>query len=118
MKSIRKASSRGVSRRRFLQTSALAAGAVTFGVPTLLRAANLNSQLNIACIGAMGKGQSDTNCCDTENIVALCDVDSERCAPQRAKYASAKFYTDYRKMLDEMGKGIDAVTVSTPDHFH
>jgi hypothetical protein len=107
-----------LSRRNFIKTTALAAGAVTFGVPTLLRAANLNSQLNIASIGAMGKGQSDTNCCDNENIVALCDVDSERCAPQRAKYSGAKFYTDYRKMLDEMGKGIDAVTVSTPDHFH
>src|ERR1700690_270032 len=118
MKSQRKSLSGAVSRRRFLQTSALAAGAVTFGVPTLLRAANLNSKLNIAAIGVMGKGQSDTNHCDTENIVALCDVDSARCAEQRSKYAQAAFYTDYRKMLDEMGKGIDAVMVSTPDHFH
>ena len=108
----------GLSRRHFIKTTTLAAGAITFGVPTLLRAANLNGKLNIASIGAMGKGQSDTNCCDTENIVGLCDVDSERCAPQRKKYPDAKFYTNYRQMLDEMGKSIDAVTVSTPDHFH
>jgi hypothetical protein len=107
-----------MNRRRFLQTSALAAGAVTFGVPTLLRAANLNSKLNIACIGVMGKGESDTNHCSGENIVALCDVDAARCAKQREKYSSAKFYQDYRKLFDEMAGGFDAVTVSTPDHMH
>jgi len=106
------------NRRDFLKATTLTTGAVVFGVPTLLRAQNLNSKLNIASIGAMGKGESDTNCCDTENIVALCDVDSKRCAKQLEKYPGAKFYQDYRKMLDEMGKGIDAVTVSTPDHFH
>jgi hypothetical protein len=118
MKSIRETSSRGLSRRRFLQTTTLAAGAVTFGVPTLLRGANLNSKLNIASVGVMGKGQSDTDHCSSENIVALCDVDADRCAKQRAKYPDAKFYQDYRKMFEEMGSGIDAVTVSTPDHMH
>jgi len=96
----------------------LAAGALAFGVPTLLRGANLNSKLNIAAIGAMGKGQSDTDHCNSENIVALCDVDAERCASQRKKYASAKFYQDYRKLFEEMSGSIDAVTVSTPDHMH
>jgi predicted dehydrogenase len=106
------------NRRNFLKTGALATSAVAFGVPTLLRAANLNSKLNIASVGAMGKGQSDTDCCAGENIVALCDVDSARCAPQLKKYPAAKFYQDYRQMFAEMGKGIDAVTVSTPDHMH
>jgi hypothetical protein len=118
MKSIRRTLSRGLSRRRFLQTTTLAAGAAAFGVPTLLRAANLNSKLNIASIGVMGKGQSDTDHCDSENIVALCDVDAEHCAKQREKYPGAKFYQDYRKLFEEMGGGIDAVTVSTPDHMH
>lgn len=107
-----------LNRRDFVKTTALAAGALAFGVPTLLRAQNLNSKLNIAAIGVMGKGESDVAACAGENIVALCDVDAERCAGQIAKYAPAKFYQDYRKMLDEMGSGIDAVTVSTPDHFH
>ncbi len=106
------------NRRNFLKTATLAGGAVVFGVPTLLRAQNLNSKLNIASIGVMGKGQSDTDHCSSENIVALCDVDSARCAPQLAKYPSAKFYQDFRIMFDELGKSIDAVTVSTPDHFH
>jgi hypothetical protein len=68
------------NRRTFLKTATLAGGAVVFGVPTLLRGQNLNSKLNIAAIGAGGKGASDTDHCATENIVALCDVDSAHCA--------------------------------------
>ena len=106
------------NRRNFLKTATLASGAVVFGVPTLLRGQNLNSKLNIAVIGAGGKGASDTDHCNGENIVALCDVDTEHCAGQIKKYPAAKFYGDFRVMFDEMGKGIDAVTCSTPDHFH
>lgn len=118
MKSSKSKSQLRWNRRDFIKTTTLATGAVVFGVPTLLRAQNLNSKLNIASIGAMGKGESDTNDCSSENIVALCDVDSARCAKQLKKYSGAKFYGSFRQMLDEMGKGIDAVTVSTPDHFH
>src|SRR5579863_5929056 len=108
----------GVSRRRFLKTTAVATGAAVFGVPTLLRAANLNSKLNIACIGVMGKGESDTNCCAGENIIALCDVNAERAAKQIQLYPDAKFYHDFHRLFDEMAERIDAVTVSTPDHNH
>ncbi len=118
MKSIRKTPAGGLSRRRFLQTTALAAGAVTFGVPTLLRGANLNSKLNLAIIGLAGKGSSDAACLNTENIVALCDVDSAAAAGQRSRYSDAKFYTDYRKLFDEMANGIDGVDIATPDHLH
>ncbi len=67
-----------------------------------------------------GKGQSDSDPCAGENIVALCDVDSstEAYATQTKKYPGAKFYKDFRQMLDQMGSQIDAVTVSTPDHLH
>jgi predicted dehydrogenase len=118
MKSSRHTQTLRWQRRDFIKTAALAGGAVVFGVPTLLRGQNLNSKLNIAAIGAGGKGASDTDYCSGENIIALCDVDSERCAKQLEKYPSAKFYRDFRVMFDEIGKSIDAVTVSTPDHFH
>lgn len=118
MKSTKSSQALRLNRRHFLKTTSLATGAVVFGVPTLLRAANLNSKLNIACIGVTGKGQSDTDYCAGENIVALCDVDTARSASQAQKYSGAKFYQDFRKMFDEMSGGIDAVTVSTPDHFH
>src|ERR1700722_7583384 len=110
----------GVNRRDFIKTTSLAAGALAFGAPTLLRGQNLNSKLNIACIGIGGKGRSDSDACASENIVALCDVDSASagCVGQIQKYPSAKFYKDYRQMFDQMGNQIDAVTVSTPDHLH
>lgn len=106
------------SRREFLKASALAAGAITFGVPALVRGQNLNSKLSIAGIGINGKGRSDIDACAGENIVALCDVDKTRSQELIAKYPNAKFYTDYRKMFDEMGKSIDAVNIATPDHTH
>jgi hypothetical protein len=113
------AANSNLNRRNFLKTTSLAAGAIAFGVPALLRAQNLNSKLNIACIGVMGKGESDTNICgDAENIVALCDVDAERSKKQQDKYPDAKFYQDYRQLFAEMGDKFDAVTVSTPDHMH
>jgi predicted dehydrogenase len=112
------ASSRRWNRRDFLKSATLAAGAATFGVPTLLRGQNLNSKLNIAIVGANGKGKSDTACCESENIYALCDVDIDYAAEQRKKYPDAKFYQDFRKMFEEAGKNIDAVSVSCPDQLH
>ena len=106
------------TRRNFLKTATLAGGALVFGVPTLLRGQNLNSKLNIAVIGAGGKGEGDANCCSSENIVALCDVDTVNCAKTVGTFPQAKFYRDFRVMFDEMGKSIDAVDVATPDHFH
>ena len=113
-------SSSRVNRRDFIRTTSLAAGALAFGVPTLLRGQNMNSKLNIACIGIGGKGTSDTDACAGENIVALCDVDSgsEAYAMQTQKYPSAKFFKNYQQMLNQIGSQIDAVTVSTPDHMH
>jgi hypothetical protein len=118
MKSHRSPGSSALSRRRFLRTGAAAAGGLALGVPSLLRAGNLNSRLNLAAIGVMGKGQSDTDHCNGENIVALCDVDAERSAPQRAKYPGAKFYRDYRELFADLDGRIDAVTIATPDHMH
>jgi hypothetical protein len=120
LKSAEASSPSPLDRREFIKTSSLAAGALAFGVPTLLRGQNLNSKLNIACVGVGGKGRSDTDSCAGENIVALVDVDagSEAYQTQTKKYPSAKFYKDYREMLDQMGSQIDAVTVSTPDHMH
>jgi predicted dehydrogenase len=107
-----------LTRRQFLKTTAFTAGVAGFGMPALLRGQNLNSKINIATIGAAGKGSSDTDHCAIENIVALCDADKNHCADQLKKYPAARFFQDYRKMFDEMSNSIDAVIVSTPDHFH
>jgi predicted dehydrogenase len=109
---------RAMTRREFIRAGSLVAGATALSFPSLLRGQNLNNKVNIAVVGAGGKGASDTDYCSGENIVALCDVDKVRCAQQIRKYPQAKFYGDYRKMFDEMGKSIDAVIVATPDHNH
>lgn len=107
-----------LSRRQFIATTAAASAALLAGCATAgPRRISPNSKLNIGVVGAMGKGQSDTDHCASENIVALCDVDAARCASQLKKYPGAKFYQDWRVML-EKEKGLDAVIISTPDHTH
>lgn len=80
----------------------------------------LNSRLRIASIGAGGKGAGDRKFAEAEgnDIVAVCDVDARRLASAQKDHPAAKCYADFRKMLEEMGQGIDAVIVSTPDHAH
>jgi len=66
-----------------------------------------------------GKGDGDTNDAGQHGeIVALCDINAGTLDKMAANYPKAKKYFDYRKMLEEMGEKIDAVTVSTPDHSH
>lgn len=74
-------------------------------------------KLNIAAIGAGGKGQADTNGCRRENVMALADVDWDRAAGTFERFPKAKRYKDFREMLDKHPE-IDAVTISTPDHMH
>ncbi len=80
-----------------------------------------SDQLNIAAIGAGGKGASDINNASVqgrERVVALCDVDFSGSAAATVKmFPKANLYADYRIMLDKE-KDIDAVTISTPDHVH
>ena len=75
-----------------------------------------SDKLNIAAIGVGGRARANLQGVAHENIVALCDVDEERARNTIEKYAPAKTYRDFRVMLDEMEKDIDAVIVSTPDH--
>jgi len=78
-----------------------------------------NSKMNIAGIGVGGKGRSDVkHAGQKDNIVALCDVDFKCAAKSFEAFPKAKRYKDFRKMLEEMDRQIDAVTVSTPDHQH
>jgi len=109
-----------LSRRRFLQSAAAGAGLTLLG-PGLARtyAAADTVRLGIIGVGGMGKGNRQLLArIDLTKIVALCDVDTNRLAQSASEHAGAKTYTDYRKMLTEMHKQLDAVCVSTPDHHH
>lgn len=109
------------SRRRFLRntTAALATVSIVPGSVLGLRGATPpNSKLNLACIGVGGQGAWNLGNVSGENIVALCDVDAKHAAASFNKFPQAKQYRDFRRMLDEMDKEIDAVVVATPDHTH
>ena len=110
--------------RRYFFYGSLLAGAIPskgFGSVPSLKAAGYkspNEKLNIASIGSGGKAASDIAGCAHENIVALCDVDEKRAAQVFKKYESVPKFKDFRKMLDEKGKDIDAVIVTIPDFMH
>ena len=78
-----------------------------------------SDKLNIAVVGIGGMGITNIQAVyETENIVALCDVDWKYSKPLLDCFPRTKKYKDFRRMLDEMGKDIDAVIVATPDHSH
>ncbi len=76
-----------------------------------------SDKLNIAAVGIGGMGSNDVHNVESENIIALCDVDAVYARNTFERYPDARRYTDYRKML-EKEKEIDAVMVATPDHTH
>ena len=120
-KKSRSTAAAGTSRRDVLRASAVAAaGAIAFPyfVPSSARGAN--DRIRVASIGVGGKGASDSDQAAAAGgeMVALCDVDEKTLNEKAKKFPEAKLFRDFRKMLDQMDKSIDAVTVSTPDHCH
>ena len=112
-------------RRDFLKSSALAgagfwvAGSTHAGRARAEESASPNEQINFACIGIDGKGRSDSaDAARRGKVVAICDIDEKKLEAASKVHKDAKKFTDFRKLFDEMGKDIDAVTVSTPDHTH
>jgi len=108
-----------VSRREFVQTTAAAGVGFWVAGSALADSKSANERVQFACIGVGGKGDSDSS--DAHrlgDIVAITDVDDNTLNKKAAGIKGVKKYNDFRKMLDEMGKSIDAVTVSIPDHNH
>ena len=114
---------RSNSRRNFLKNTSIAASGF-FIVPRHVLGRGFvapSDKLNVAGIGAGGKGTSDIAeffKSGNANIVALCDVDDRQAVKSRQSFPNAKYYHDYRELLDKEKKNIDAVSVSTPDHMH
>ncbi len=108
------------TRRDFLKHSVAAAWFVgsTATRPAWAQSKSPNEKLNLAIIGCGNKGGHNVDQLTAENMVALCDVDSNYLNQQGQRFASATKYSDYRKMLDKEAKNIDAVVVSTADHTH
>ena len=127
------------SRRKFIKNSlATAAGTVALsGFPSIVPASvfGKHAPSNRINIGAIGIGRiSRTHDLpgvwkyDQAQIVAVCDVDSKR-AKEGQKlvndyyskktgkaYDGVKTFANYEDLIND--KNIDAVIISTPDHWH
>jgi len=109
-------------RRTFLKNTAAAAAGITI-IPSHVMGKALghvapSDKLNIAGVGIGGKGRVNLRAMNTENIVAMCDVDWKYAQACFDDYPAAKRYWDWRVMLEELGDDIDAVMIATSDHTH
>ena len=112
-----------MKRRDFLKTAGATSVAIggllsAFPAPAFAQEQNVNSKLNVACIGIANRGGANVDGVKGENIVALCDIDENYLNAGKERFAGAKLFRDYRKMYEEIEKDIDAVVVSTTDHTH
>jgi predicted dehydrogenase len=105
-----------LTRREFVGTALSAAGVVA-GAPALLRGQNLNNKLNLAIIGAGGRGAANLKGVLSENVVVLCDVSQAALDAAKAAHPNARTFTDFRKVFDRASE-FDAVVVSTCEHTH
>ena len=110
-----------ISRRKFLGNTAKTAAVFTILPSKVIGGLGYKApsdKLNIAGIGVGGMGHTNLINMNTENIVALCDVDWKYAENCFNDFPDAKKYRDWRKMFDEMKDSIDAVVVATADHTH
>ena len=104
------------NRRDFLKTMAMTAAAASASRSVL----GQNDKVRMAVIGTGTRGQmvnrffrSHPDC----EFVAACDVRKSRLDEAIKQIGgSVQGYSDYRRILDR--KDIDAVLVTTPDHWH
>lgn len=116
------ASSTGVrtSRRQFLQSSAAALLGAPF-VTSGLRAASPNGKIRHAAFGASGMSYNDIKSLSGHpnwELAAVCDVDVSKMERVKKEFPEARFYQDWREMLEKEDGKIDSVNVSVPDHMH
>jgi len=107
------------SRRRFLQSAAVATActATMHGFPAIISSRSPNDKLNLVIIGAGGRGRGNMKGVSSENIIALCDVNDAALEAAREAAPNAKCYKDFRVLYDEV-KDMDGVVVSTAEHTH
>ena len=109
------------NRRDFVKTTSLGAAAISAGVHSSSAAGqdkSANGKLQIACIGTANRAAADVDGVKGEDIVALCDIDSNYLSRASATFSSARTYVDYRELIAAESDKIDAVVVATADHNH
>ena len=133
---IRRESLHTIHRREFLKQSASGIGMMMFPgfIVGSSKEISPSDRMNIAIIGVAGRGHTAVLQCQSQNVIALCDVDEDRIIKMRSgkskeskgfnaaltmyEKRGAKWYFDYRSMFEKIADKIDAVIISTPDHMH
>jgi len=105
-----------IPRRQFLKSTAAGVGLTILPSGVLSGANAPSNKLNVALIGAYGRGRAHYNAISSENVVALCDVNEEHIAIAAKRFPNAKHYVDWRKCLEQ--KDLDAVICCTTDFTH
>ena len=132
----KKTNTMSMIRRKFIASS-MSAAAGTIILPTIVPSSVIgknppSDKINIGWIGCGRQGSGDLRATikfDSAMFVAVSDVDSKRAALGKKliedtytkssgnkDYVSIKTYGDYRELL--LDKSIDAVLITTPDHWH
>jgi predicted dehydrogenase len=109
------------SRRGFLKTTGAGAAAISAGVWSELPAQESNSpneRIKILCVGTANRAAADIDGIQSQEIVGLCDIDSNYLDRAAAKFKDAAKYADYREMIANEADRADAIVVATADHNH
>lgn len=106
-----------MERRNFLKSTA-AAGAGLIILPSCVHGGRKapSNKLNIALIGAYGRGKAHWSSIADEHVVAICDIHEDNLAKAAVKFPNAKHYVDWRECLEH--PDLDAVVICTLDHMH
>ena len=108
------------TRRDFIAAASLTIGALFISRLSWAAGSPLQ-KLQYAAIGVGGRGAADINSMSGHKkvqMVAAADVDSSVCKKLAANKADVQTFSDRREMFQAMDKGIDIVSISTPDHMH
>jgi len=105
-----------MERRNFVKSVATTGTGLLILPGGFLSGQSATNKLNIALIGAHGRGSQHYSSLKDQNIVAICDVNADNMVLAAKEYPNARQYVDWRKCLEQ--KDIEAVMICTPDHHH
>jgi hypothetical protein len=107
-------------RRRFLQAIGAGASLLVLRDSRSARGYYANQKLGVALVGVSGRGSWFVQTAPRigTDVVAMCDVNQRRAAEAFGKFPDVPKFQDFRQMLADQDKRIDAVFVSTPDNTH
>jgi hypothetical protein len=105
-----------MKRRNFIKAAATTSAGIMILPGCVTKGNNPVDKMNIALFGVWGRGRTFWEALKNENVVALCDVNTDNMALAAKEFPNATQYTDWRKCIEQ--KDIEAVIIATPDHHH